>query len=82
MQSHFAGEIKVPWYISRGKQRKKACFKDLFKVYQNKRAMNNNKQEFQKSIEVTQRECTYVLSEGAKTINTQCYFTRGTEIDL
>ena len=29
-------------------QHKKPGFKDLYKVYQNKRAMNNNKQEFQK----------------------------------
>ena len=30
-------------------QHKKPGFKDLYKVYQNKRAMNNNKQEFQKN---------------------------------
>ena len=30
-------------------QHKKPGFKDLYKVYQNKWAMNNNKQEFQKN---------------------------------
>ena len=57
MQSHFVGEIKVPWYILGESSAKKKepeagsplSFKDLFKLYQNKRAMNNNIQEFQKN---------------------------------